>query len=135
MAAPRIGRWEVDEAGSVLLLGNRCTACSEVTFPERRHCPRCRSTSLESARISGPGRLLSWTVVHQAPPSFTTPFAVGYAAFPGDVVVLAPIDAPAEQLRRGLGLRIVEGATSAGADGSPMVSYRFAPTDQEPIHA
>lgn len=128
MPGPRIGRWEVGEDGDVTLLGNRCRACGETTFPERASCPRCRSTDLQPARIAGPGRLLSWTVVHQAPAGFQTPFAVGYVILPGDVVVLAPIDAAHDRLTKGLALRITEGPTAEGAAG-PVVSYRFAPVD------
>lgn len=129
MAGPRIGRWEVGAGGDVILLGSRCRVCGETTFPERSNCPRCRSTDLEPARIEGPATLLSWTVVHQAPAGFSAPFAVGYATLPGPVVVLAPIDAPRERLAKGLQLRVTEGQTSVGADGTPLVSYRFAPLD------
>lgn len=130
MPGPRIGRWEVGPDGDVTLLGNRCRTCGEHSFPERAYCPRCRSTDLEPARIQGPAKLLSWTVVHQAPAGFTAPLAVGYAAFPGDVVVLAPIDAPRERLGKGLQLRVTQGQTSTAADGTPVVSYRFAPVDE-----
>jgi len=128
---PRIGRWEADANGDVTLFGNRCRACGETTFPERAQCPRCRSTDLEPARIGGPAKLLSWTVVHQAPAGFETPFAVGYGVLSGDVIVLAPIDAPAETLAKGLAkglaLRVIEGPTSVGSDGKPLLSYRFTP--------
>ena len=129
MVAPRIGRWEVDQAGQVTLLGNRCRSCGETTFPERAACPRCRSRDLDPTRIDGPASLLSWTVVHQAPPGFRTPLAVGYAVFPGDVVVLAQIDAPRERLAKGLALRVIEGESQQGSDGTALVSYRFAPAD------
>ena len=129
MAAPRIGRWEVGADGDVALLGTRCRSCGETTFPERVNCPRCRSTALDPARIQGPGKLLSWTVVHQAPAGFPTPLAVGYVALPGEVVVLAPIDAPRERLAKGLAVRVTEGETSVAADGTPLVSYRFAPAE------
>lgn len=131
MTGPRIGRWEVEPDGSVTLLGNRCRVCGETSFPDRAHCPRCRSEDLEPARIHGPAALMSWTVVHQAPPAFTTPLAIGYAVLPGDVVVLAPIDTPRERLRKGLLLRLVEGQTSVSSDGTPLVSYRFALDDPE----
>jgi uncharacterized OB-fold protein len=120
----------------VTLLGNRCRVCGETSFPDRAYCPRCRSEDLEPARIEGPAKLMSWTVVHQAPPAFTTPLAVGYAVLPGNVVVLGPIDAPRERLAKDLRLRVVEGQTSVASDGTPLVSYRFAPDDPEaPRHA
>lgn len=108
------------------LHGNTCRSCGETFFPERAYCPRCRSTELDAADIGGPGRLLSYTVVHQAPAGFATPMAVGYGVLTGDALVLAPIDAPPEQLAKGLALRIVEGHTGIDADGAPLVSYRFA---------
>lgn len=129
MPGPRIGRWEVGAGGDVVLLGNRCGACGEVSFPERATCPRCRSTDLKPERIEGPATLMSWTVVHQAPSGFDTPYAVGYATLPGPVVVLGPIDAATDRLAKGLQLRVTEGPTSVGADGTPLVSYRFAPLD------
>jgi uncharacterized OB-fold protein len=122
----RIGRWQVGPDGEVTLLGQRCRTCGEVTFPHREYCPRDRSTDLEPFRLEGPARLLSFTVVHQAPSGFPTPMAVGYGVFPnGDAVVLAPIDGPADSLHKGMALRVTEGQTSTGSDGTPFVSYRF----------
>jgi uncharacterized OB-fold protein len=128
MATSRIGRWTVADDGEVTLHGNRCGTCGEVTFPEREFCPRCRSTDLKPTDLRGPVKLLSYTVVHQAPAGFTAPMAVGYGVFPGEAVVLAPIDAPADRLHKGMELRVVEGVTSRSADGSEMVSYRYAET-------
>ncbi len=114
----------------------RCRTCGEASFPQRIHCPRCRSKDVEPLRLDGPARLLSYTVVHQAPTGFATPMAVGYGVFPGDAVVLAPIDAAPEQLAKGMELRVTEGTTSVAADGTPFVSYRFAPAEQdEPVNA
>ena len=129
MAKPRIGRWETGPGGDVRLIASRCQACGETAFPERSTCPRCRSTDLREARLAGPATLTSYTLVHQVPAGFTGPMAVGYATFPEDVVVLAPIDALPERLQRGLQLRVTQGETSRAADGSPFVSYRFAPAD------
>ncbi len=134
--ALRIGRWTTSQSGKVTLHGIRCLTCGEVTFPEREFCPRCRSTEVEPMRLEGPARLLSYTVVHQAPAGFTTPMAVGYGVFPGDAVVLAPIDAPVDQLATGMAIRVTEGTTSVSADGTPFVTYRFAPAEQgEPRNA
>ena len=125
---PRIGRWSVADDGEVTLIGNRCRRCAEQFFPERAYCPRCRSTDLEEAQLRGPVKLLSYTVVHQAPPGFETPMLVGYGSFPGDAVVLAPIDAPADRLRKGMMLRVREGVTSRAPDGATLISYRYTET-------
>jgi uncharacterized OB-fold protein len=121
----RIGRWEVGPDGDVTLFGNHCRNCGEVTFPEREFCPRCRSNDLAATRLVGPARLLSYTIVHQAPAGFPTPTTVGYGVFEGDAVVLAPIDAPSEALHKGMSLRVTEGQTSVAFDGTPFISYRF----------
>jgi uncharacterized OB-fold protein len=135
LAQARIGRWSVAADGEVTLHGNRCRTCSEVTFPERPFCPRCRSADLEPAELRGPAKLLSYTVVHQAPEGFRTPMAVGYGIFPGDAVVLAPIDVPAERLAKGMALRVTQGVTSTAPDGTELVSYRFAAQDEGASHA
>jgi len=131
VAQARIGRWEDGPNGDVTHIGVRCRTCGEVTFPERENCPRCRSTDLEEARLDGPAKLLSYTIVHQAPPGFATPMAVGYGVLPGDAVVLAPIDAPPDQLAKGMMMRVTEGQTSTAADGTPFTSYRFAAVDAD----
>lgn len=73
---------------------------------------------------------MSYTVVHQVPTGFTAPLAVGYAAFPGAVVVFAPLDVPHERLAAGLRLWVTERQTNVGPDGTPFVSYWFS--SQEP---
>jgi uncharacterized OB-fold protein len=122
---PRIGRWSVADDGAVTLHGNSCRNCGETFFPERAHCPRCRSTDLDEVLLAGPAKLLSYTVVHQAPAGFATPLAVGYGAFAGDAVVLAPIDAPLDSLHKGMTLALTKGQTSVATGGTPFVSYRF----------
>ena len=125
--APRIGRWQVGEDGAVVLIGSRCEACGETFFPEQAVCGRCASTSLSEARLSGPARLFSSTVVHQLPAGFTAPGVIGYGELDGGVLVLAPIDAPADRLVKGMALDIHEGVTRVDEDGAPMRSYRFRP--------
>jgi uncharacterized OB-fold protein len=126
---PRIGRWTADADGAVALHGNRCLNCGERFFPERAYCPRCRSNDLDESLMAGDATLLSYTVVHQAPAGFTTPLVVGYGVFEGDAVVLAPIDAPVENLHKGMILHLHEGPTSVSADGSSFVTYRFSEAD------
>ena len=126
---PRIGRWEVGEDGEAKLIASHCRTCGETTFPERSFCPNCRSQDLEEARLAGPATLYSHTVVHQVPAGFSGPMAVGYVKFPGDVIVLGPIDGPPERLARGIPLAVREGTTSVDGDGTPFVTYRFTPVD------
>jgi hypothetical protein len=57
----------------------RCEACQAWRHLPRLQCPRCGSTDWEWRPSSGRGRILSWTVTHEAPlPAFAarTPYAV-----------------------------------------------------------
>ncbi len=121
---PRIGRWQVEGDGEVVLLGSRCSACGETFFPALPTCGRCGATEVSEVVLRGPARLASFTVVHQLPPGFSAPQAVGYGEVDG-VLVLAPIDAPPEGLAPGMALAIGEGVTRIDEDGEPMLSYRF----------
>ncbi len=126
--APRIGRWETGEGGEVTLVGSHCTTCGESLFPERAVCSNCGHRTIEEIRLHGPATLASYTVIHQVPAGFTGPMAVGYGTFPNDVIVLAPIDAHADELHHGMSLALHEGVTSVDKDGTPFRTYRFRPT-------
>jgi hypothetical protein len=55
----------------------RCTACGAWRHPPRHRCAACGSADTGWERVSGRGRLFSWTVTHQAiDPAFETPYAV-----------------------------------------------------------
>ena len=43
----------------------RCNTCSHVFFYPRERCPDCFSDDLDWTRVSGLGRLYSFTIVHQ----------------------------------------------------------------------
>lgn len=127
--APRIGSWKVAADGSVTLVGSHCTTCRENLFPARPVCSRCGKSTLEEARFRGPAKLLSYTVVHQAPSGYPKPMTVGYGVLPDELVVFAPIEAPSAALHKGVQLELVEGVTSTEDDGSEFRSYRYRATD------
>lgn len=124
---PRIGRWETAPSGAVSLIGTRCRSCGETFFPEHAVCGRCGSVDTEDVRLTGPARLFSYTIVHQLPAGFSGPLTVGYGELPEGVLVLAPIDARADELTPGMALVLHEGVTRIDEDGEPMLSYRFRP--------
>lgn len=57
--------WEAARQG--VLRVKRCLACRGWVHYPRRWCPQCWSTSLEPVDASGSGRVVSFTIVHQAP--------------------------------------------------------------------
>ena len=55
------------------LIGNKCGACGEVYFPPREPCPFCRRKSLgkmKDLNLKGTGKILSYTIIYDAPHNF-----------------------------------------------------------------
>ncbi|WP_188680321.1 Zn-ribbon domain-containing OB-fold protein [Thermogymnomonas acidicola] len=55
------------------LTGRRCGNCGRTYFPPRDVCPVCHRESIgkmEPLELSGDGEIVSFTVVHEAPPAF-----------------------------------------------------------------
>lgn len=57
--------WDAAREGRLLL--QRCTGCATWIHYPRPWCPGCWSTDLEWTEASGRGRLVTYTIVHQAP--------------------------------------------------------------------
>ena len=125
---PRIGEWSTDSSGEITLFGSHCTNCQESYFPAHEICVRCGSEKTERLPIQGPATLRNFTVVHQLPAGFTSPWIVGYGVFEGQVVVLAPIvDTTSGELSEGTLLTLKAGVTSVDKDGDEFITYQFAP--------
>ncbi|MBV9119921.1 MAG: Zn-ribbon domain-containing OB-fold protein, partial [Chloroflexi bacterium] len=64
------------------LRAQRCTACGRFRWPPRQFCPACYSDSHEWTLLSGRGTLVSYSIVHHAPPAFRAdaPYVVALVA-------------------------------------------------------
>ena len=69
------------------LMGVRCAKCGKVTVPPRSICAHCRNTNLSWIELPSRGRLVTYTVIHVAPPQFEVlaPYAIGIVEFEGGV--------------------------------------------------
>jgi hypothetical protein len=65
--------------GEKKLMAVRCVRCRHLMIPPREICSKCRSSRVEWAQLGHKGTLVTYTVVHVAPPAFKhmTPYAVG----------------------------------------------------------
>ena len=55
----------------------RCAACGTWRHPPRHRCAACASRDVAWERVSGRGRVFSWTVTHQPlDPAFDVPYVV-----------------------------------------------------------
>jgi uncharacterized OB-fold protein len=66
--------WEGCARKELLIL--RCSECQTYVHPPKPACYSCGGTSLKPTRVSGRGRLHSFTITHKELPGFTSPFAV-----------------------------------------------------------
>ena len=87
----------------------RCVRCKHVMVPPRSICPNCRSIQVEWVQLSPRGKLVTYTVVHVAPPQFKhmTPYAVGIVEMPEGVKVPSIIrTSRLESLKIGMELEV-----------------------------
>ena len=61
------------------LMGAKCIKCGKIMLPPRPICIQCYSENLEWTELENKGKLLTYTIIHVAPPQFQhlVPYAVG----------------------------------------------------------
>jgi uncharacterized OB-fold protein len=95
-------------------------------FPPGPCCPDCDSTEFSWEKVSGEGRLVSWTVFHrQYFPGLPPPYTVVCGALAeGPLLIANLFGAPDAELKLDMPLRIVfeESATKEGE----LVIYQWA---------
>ena len=118
------------------LLGSRCRACSEVSFPCQASCPACTGTDTEEIPLSPRGTLWTWTIQRFPPPSppfvgdreAFTPFGVGYVELAEGVRVEARLteNDPA-RLSIGMEMELVVETFDVDAEGNERMIFAFRP--------
>lgn len=46
------------------LIGSRCLKCARLFVPPRPFCPNCHSDTMETVKMKGTGRIISYTVIN-----------------------------------------------------------------------
>lgn len=121
--APNLVR--VDASGRAHLVGGRCKNCGASSFPSATVCTSCLSEDIETVDLGDEGKLYSYSVVHQAPKGWTTPYTLGYVDLPGDVRVLAHIDAPLDSIAIDMPVKLSIGVVGTDPAGASLMSYTF----------
>jgi uncharacterized protein len=89
-------------AGNELWLP-RCRSCHVLSYPPPPRCPRCLVDDFTWEKLSGTGRLKSWTTIHiDVLPGVEPPFTIGEVelAEQADLFMVAHIvGTPAEMLK------------------------------------
>jgi uncharacterized OB-fold protein len=110
---------------------SKCSGCKKILFPGRLICPECGSREFETIRLSGKGKLETFTITRVAPEGYTdqVPYAVVIVALDEGVRVMGQIaDCDPETVKIGDRVttqfrRIIE----QGKTGIIQYGYKFVP--------
>lgn len=102
--------------------GVNCAQCERKSFPLREVCPFCGSPDVEHIVLSSRGKVVSWTVVHQAPPPLQTPYRLVTVDLDDGVRLLGTATA-----NPGIGCDVDVALVPHGTDqeGNSLCWYRF----------
>lgn len=95
--------------GQKKLMGGKCRKCGKIHLPPRPMCDKCLSTEFEWVEMPQKGKLLTYTVIHVAPPQFQNmaPYAVGIIQLENGVKLPGIIKgAPLDKIRIGMSLMV-----------------------------
>jgi uncharacterized OB-fold protein len=91
------------------LMGGKCRKCGKIHLPPRPLCDKCLSTEFEWVELPKTGRLLTYTIIHVAPPQFQNmaPYAVGIVQLENGVKIPGTIkEVPLDKIRVGMQLKM-----------------------------
>jgi uncharacterized OB-fold protein len=112
------------------LMAGKCVKCGKIHLPPRPLCDNCFSQEFEWMKVSGKGKLLTYTVIHIAPPQFQAmaPYAVGIVQLENGLKIPGMIQGVAhEQLKIGMELTIDFGTCSTTQQWPQWQRYCFKP--------
>jgi uncharacterized OB-fold protein len=116
---------DVATDGHIRLLGGRCRACEDLSFPRAAVCTNCLSEDIETVDLPEQGTLYSYSIVHQAPKGWNVPYVLGYVDLPNTVRVFAHIDVPHADLTVDMKVKLSIGVVGTDAAGAPRSTYTF----------
>ena len=112
------------------LMAGKCCKCGKIHLPPRPLCDNCYSQQFEWVEAPGKGKLLTYTVIHIAPPQFQAlaPYAVGIVELENGLKIPGMIQgAPQDQLKIGMALTIDFGTCNTTQAWPQWQRYCFKP--------
>jgi len=112
------------------LMAGKCRKCGKIHLPPRPLCDECFSQEFEWVKVSGKGKLLTYTVIHIAPQQFQAiaPYAVGIVQLENGLKIPGMITgATQEQLKIGMELTIDFGTCNTAQPWPQWPRYCFKP--------
>lgn len=122
----------VDLNGDVHLIGSECSDCEQRMFPSRARCVTCFGENLHEFHFASLGRVVSFTVIRQAPPGYhgAVPYVLGMVELSGGTQVLSHlVDRALDQWQPGDRVESCAMSLGLAADAPPCgQSFAFRPT-------
>ena len=122
--------FELDDDGSIALIGGYSPTSDQYHFPRLDTCPYTGATDIETVTLSTDATLWLWTAVTAAPPGYRGPVPFGFGVVELERERLRIITRLTEpdpaQLAVGQPMRLVA-ETLPAEDGEPRVTWAFEP--------
>jgi len=126
----REGLFEVNENGTGCLLTSSCERCNVNYFPRRERCIKClESDSMTDTKLTGRGKLYTYTVLYRTSPQFNVPLMVGYIDYEKEGVrVFGHITGcKPEALKIGMEMELVFEGLDVKEKEKEKLTYKFRP--------
>jgi scaffold protein (connect acetoacetyl-CoA thiolase and HMG-CoA synthase) len=109
----------------------KCKSCNYIAFPKRIVCPECGSKDFAFHKLSGKGKLVTYTIIRTPPEGFVdqSPYAVGIIELEDGKKIMGQVtDCDPEDLK--IGDQLItkfRRMNEEGKTGMIMYSYKFVP--------
>lgn len=120
------------------LIGNQCGICNKVYFPPRETCPYCRRKSMgrmKDLKLSGKGKVETYTIIHEAPENFEgqAPYAMAIIKLDeGPKLTAQIVDCKLEDVKIGMAVKSTFRRIQEDGDiGAIYYGYKFKPVGEE----
>ena len=112
------------------LMAGQCKKCGKMHMPPRPICDNCFGQDFTWKEISGKGKLLTYTIIHVAPPQFQSlaPYTVGIVQLENGLKLPGMIsNVPENELKVGIDLVLDFKTCSTGQIWPKWPRYCFKP--------
>ena len=108
-------------------IGNKCGSCERIFFPPKESCPICRRKSMgkmQDFKLSGKGKVVTYTIIHVAPEDFEgqVPYPIAIIKLKeGPQVTAQLVDCKIDEIK--IGMNVESTFRKIRADGSTGAIY------------
>lgn len=113
------------------LEASRCLSCSEIYFPPRTVCNKCKSKNIENVNLPRRGTIETFTVIRIASPKYQVyvPYGVALVKLENGVKILSQLtDCETGSLKIGMPVEaVIRKLYDDGEDGVIHYGFKFRP--------